>query len=60
MRSFGTTRLSTAEAAEYETQTFRIAELTHGAYTLGVAHRAASMLYLTRGDWAKARSLIER
>jgi tetratricopeptide (TPR) repeat protein len=49
-----------AEATEYAAQTCRIAELTHGAYTLGVAHRAASNLYLIRGDWAKARSLIER
>ena len=48
-----------AEAAEYEAEAIRIAEPTHHAFTVGQAHRAASTLHLLKGDWAKARSLIE-
>ena len=49
-----------AEAAEYEAEVIRLAEPTHQANTVAWAYRAAGTLYLLRGDWAKARSLIER
>jgi class 3 adenylate cyclase/tetratricopeptide (TPR) repeat protein len=48
-----------AEAAEHEAEAIRIADPTHHAYTVGMAHRAAGMLHLLKGDWAKARSLLE-
>jgi class 3 adenylate cyclase/tetratricopeptide (TPR) repeat protein len=48
-----------AEAAEYEAEAIRLAQPTYHAFTVGLAHSAASMLYLLKGDWAKARSLIE-
>ena len=48
-----------AEAAEYEAEAIRLAEPTQHAYTIGVAHRAAATLHLLKGDWAKARSLVE-
>ena len=48
-----------AEAAKYEAEAIRLAEPTQHAYTVGWAHFAASMLHLLKGDWAKARSLIE-
>jgi class 3 adenylate cyclase/tetratricopeptide (TPR) repeat protein len=49
-----------AEAAKDEAEAIRLAEPTRHAFTVGVAHRAASTLHLLKGDWAKARSLIER
>jgi len=49
-----------AEAAEYEADAIRLAESTQHAFTVGVAHRAAGTLHLLKGNWAKARSLIER
>ncbi|MGH7331962.1 MAG: hypothetical protein ACREKS_04280, partial [Candidatus Rokuibacteriota bacterium] len=48
------------EAAEYGAEAIRLAEPTHHAYTVGVTHCSASMLYLLEGEWVKARSLIER
>jgi class 3 adenylate cyclase/tetratricopeptide (TPR) repeat protein len=48
-----------AEAAEYEAEMIGLAEPTHHAFTVSLAHWAAGTLYLLRGDWAKARSLIE-
>ena len=48
-----------AEAAEYEAEAIRLAEPTQHAYTVGLAHLAAGTLHLLKGDWAKARSLIE-
>jgi tetratricopeptide (TPR) repeat protein len=48
-----------AEAAEYEAEAIGLAEPTHHAYTVGLAHRAAGTLQLLKGDWAKARSSIE-
>ena len=48
-----------AEAAEHEAEAIRLAEPTHHAFTVGLAHCAAGMLHLLKGDWAKARSLIE-
>jgi tetratricopeptide (TPR) repeat protein len=32
----------------------------HHAFTIGFAHRAAGVLRLLKGDWRKARSVIER
>jgi hypothetical protein len=48
-----------AEAWEHEAEAIRLAETTLHPFTVGHAHRAASVLHLLRGDWAKARSLIE-
>jgi len=47
------------EAAEQAAEGIRLAEQTHHAYTIGLAHRAGGTLYLIEGDWAKARSLLE-
>jgi tetratricopeptide (TPR) repeat protein len=51
-----------AEAAEYEIEVIRLAELYRHAraHVIGFAHRAATTLRLRKGDWAKARALIER
>jgi len=48
-----------AKAAAYEAEAIRLAEPTHRAFTVGQAHRAARTLHLFKGDWTKARSLIE-
>ncbi len=48
------------EAAAYEAEAIRFAEPTHHAYTIAEAHFAASQFHLLRGDWAKARSRVER
>jgi tetratricopeptide (TPR) repeat protein len=48
-----------AEAAEYEAEALRLAEPTQNAFAIGLAHRGAGTLHLLKGDWAKARSLIE-
>jgi class 3 adenylate cyclase/tetratricopeptide (TPR) repeat protein len=47
------------EAAAHAAEGIRLAEPTHHAYTIGLAHRAAGTLYLIAGDWAKARSLLD-
>jgi tetratricopeptide (TPR) repeat protein len=47
------------EAAEHEAEAIRLAEPTQHAYTLGWAYFTASTLHLLKGDWAKARALIE-
>ena len=49
-----------AEAAKYEAEAIRLAEPTQHAYTISLAHFAAGMLHLLKGDWVEARSLIER
>ena len=49
-----------AEAAESAAEAIRLSEPTHHAYTVSQAKRAASMLHLAKGDWAKARSLVEQ
>jgi class 3 adenylate cyclase/tetratricopeptide (TPR) repeat protein len=49
-----------AEAGEHAAEAIRLAEPTHHAYTIAQAHRAAATLHLLKGDWARARSLIER
>ncbi len=47
------------EAAEYQSEAIRLAELTQHAYTKGMAYRDAGNLYLLEGDWAKARLLSD-
>jgi class 3 adenylate cyclase/tetratricopeptide (TPR) repeat protein len=47
------------EAAAYEAEAIRLAEPTRHPFTVGLAHWAAGTLHLLKGDWAKARSLIE-
>jgi class 3 adenylate cyclase/tetratricopeptide (TPR) repeat protein len=49
-----------AEAAGYEAEAIRLAEPTHHAFTVGYAHLAAGTLHLVKGDWATARSLLDR
>lgn len=49
-----------AEAAKYEAQAIRIAEPTEHVHTIGFAQFAASMLHLSKGEWATGRLLIER
>ncbi len=46
-----------AEAAQYSAEAIRLAEATHHAFSVGLAHAAAGTLHLLEGDWAKARSL---
>jgi class 3 adenylate cyclase/tetratricopeptide (TPR) repeat protein len=48
-----------AEAATYEAEAIQIAESTQHAFTIAAAHWAASTLRLRKGEWTKARSLIE-
>ena len=48
-----------AEAARYESEVLRLAELTHHAYTVGMVHNDAGWLHCLKGDWATACSLIE-
>jgi len=48
-----------ADAAEYEAEAMRLAESTRHPYTVGVAHRAAGMHHLLKGNWVKARALFE-
>ena len=48
-----------AEAAKYEEEAIRLAEPTQHAFTIAWAHFAASMLHLLKGDWAKARAMVE-
>ena len=49
-----------AEAEDYEIEMLRLAESTRAAHTIGFTLRAAVTLRLLKGDWAKARALIER
>jgi class 3 adenylate cyclase/tetratricopeptide (TPR) repeat protein len=49
-----------AEAAAYEAEAIRLAEPTQQAWSVAMAHWAASTLHPLQGDWTKARSLIER
>jgi tetratricopeptide (TPR) repeat protein len=48
-----------AEAAARSTEAFRLAEPTRHAFAIGQAYRGAVVLHLAKGEWAKARSLIE-
>ena len=47
------------EAAKDAAEAIRLAESTDHAFTVAVAYRAAGLLHLLKGDWAKARSLAE-
>ena len=47
------------EAAKYEAEAIKIADMTEHAYTIGWAHFAASVPHLLKGNWAKARELVE-
>jgi tetratricopeptide (TPR) repeat protein len=49
-----------ADAAQYEARAIRLAEQTQNAFSVGVTHRAAGILYLVKSDWLKASSLLER
>jgi class 3 adenylate cyclase/tetratricopeptide (TPR) repeat protein len=49
-----------AEAVEYEAEAIRLAETTQRPFSVGMAHYGAGLLHLAKGEWAKARSLIDR
>ncbi len=49
-----------AEAARHEADMLRLAEMTQHVTTAGQAHFAAGRLHLLRGDWAAARTHLER
>jgi tetratricopeptide (TPR) repeat protein len=48
-----------AEAAKYEAEAIQLAEPTQHTHTIGLAYLAASIFHLLKGDWGKARSLVE-
>jgi tetratricopeptide (TPR) repeat protein len=48
-----------AEATQHDAEAIRLAASTHHSYTICIAHYTSCMLYLLKGDWAKARSAIE-
>jgi class 3 adenylate cyclase/tetratricopeptide (TPR) repeat protein len=48
-----------AEAAKYEDEAIQFAEETQHPHTIGFAQFAGSVLHLSQGDWARARSLAE-
>src|SRR5215475_149702 len=48
-----------AEAGKYEAEAIQLAEPTQHTHTIGWAYLAASILHLSKGDWGRARSLIE-
>ena len=48
------------EATVFEADAIRLAQTTQHANTVGMVHYAGGVLYLLKGDWARARSLIER
>jgi class 3 adenylate cyclase/tetratricopeptide (TPR) repeat protein len=49
-----------AEVAQYEADAIQLAERTQNALSIGMAYRAAGILYLVKSDWLKASSLLER
>jgi tetratricopeptide (TPR) repeat protein len=49
-----------ADAAKYEAEALQVARPTQHAHTIGYAQFAASVLHITRGEWANARLLIEQ
>ncbi len=49
-----------AEATKYAAEAIRLAEPTQHPFTISMAHFAAGVLHLLKGDWVQARSLIER
>jgi tetratricopeptide (TPR) repeat protein len=48
-----------AEAAQYEAEMLRLAGPIQNPFVVGWAHGVAGYLHRLKGDWAKARSLIE-
>lgn len=48
-----------SEAAGFEAEAIRLAESTRRAFPIGVVHRAAGILSLLKGEWAKAHALVE-
>jgi class 3 adenylate cyclase/tetratricopeptide (TPR) repeat protein len=48
------------EAADYAAEALRFAEPTRHSFTIGFAHLAAGTLDLLKGDWAGARSRLDR
>jgi tetratricopeptide (TPR) repeat protein len=48
-----------AEAASYELEVLRIADATQHAYSIGQANLASARPHLLRGNWERARSLLE-
>src|SRR5262245_5889559 len=48
------------KATQHETAAIRLSEPTHHAFTVGAPHYSAGTLHTLKGDWAKARSRIER
>jgi len=48
-----------AQAAPYEAEALRLAEPTHHGFTVGLVHFAVGTLYLLKGDWARARPVLE-
>jgi class 3 adenylate cyclase/tetratricopeptide (TPR) repeat protein len=49
-----------AEAAEYAAEGMQLAGRTGHAFSIGFSYFAPSTLHLLKGEWATARSLIER
>jgi class 3 adenylate cyclase/tetratricopeptide (TPR) repeat protein len=49
-----------AEAVRHRADVIRFAEPTHHVYTIALAYYAGGAFHLSQGDWAKARSMIER
>ena len=47
------------EAIEYEAEVIRLAEPTHRVFPIALTYLVATTLHILKGDWAKARSLIE-
>ena len=47
------------DAADYATEALRLAQLSGHAFTVSIAYYGAGPLYILKGDWTKARSLIE-
>jgi tetratricopeptide (TPR) repeat protein len=47
------------EAARHATEMIKLATTTKRVHTIGWAHLTASRLYLVKGEWARARNLLE-
>ena len=47
------------QAARYAAEAIELAEPSQNAYAIGMAYWASGVLWLTRGDWVRARSAIE-
>ena len=49
-----------AEAAPHEAEAIRLAESAQHPFAIGLLYYGAGALHLGKGDWAKARSLLEQ